>query len=188
MAYCSTQRKASGGRPAGQLFTLALLGLIVLPTVHAETAAPAPQVPQVELDRLKRPEGAPPAKDLFNARSWEPRVREKKAPEVAPPPAPTAPPLPFAYVGRWLERGETIVVLSKAGQTYIVHAGESLDGTYVLETIEDDKLTIRYLPLGIAQVLSFSNGAPTGAPRTPQIGDNRPRPRAPTRDADDEED
>lgn len=174
-----------------QHVALVLLTLnTLLPSARGETAAPAAPVPQVDLERLKRPDAARPPSDLFRARSWEPpRAPQRKAPE--PPPAPVAPPLPFTYVGKWLERGETIVVLARDRQHYIVHAGENLDGTYVLESIDNDRLVIRYLPLNVAQVLSFSSGAPAGAPRTPQLGNpgnTRPNQKPTTRDADDEDD
>lgn len=172
-----------------QHVALALLALAALPSADAQ-GTPAAPVPQVELERLKRPDASRAPSDLFRARSWEPpRVQPRKAPE--PPPAPVAPPLPFAYVGKWLEKGETIVVLSKDRQHYIAHAGENLDGTYVLESIDNDKLVIRYLPLNVAQVLSFASGAPAGAARTPQPGnpgDIRPNQRPSPRDIEDEED
>jgi len=176
-----------------RLFTVAALTLAALPAAipnaHAETSAVPAPVPQVDLDRLKRQGDARPSGDLFNSRSWEPRVRPSKA-APPPPPPPSAPPLPFAYVGRWLERGQTIVVLSRNSQHYIAQAGEQLDSTYILESVETDKLVIRYLPLGIAQVLPFSNGSNGNSEALP-----RPQPatevrqrQKPTRDTDDEDD
>jgi hypothetical protein len=194
MANRTARNRAPSTQPQGRLLFAAVLAVLAITPGHTQTpAAPATkaapsttQVPQVDLDRLKRPESSRPANDLFGSRSWEPpRVRERKAPEPAP--APVAPPLPFAFVGRWLEKGETIVVLSKESQNYIVRAGEKLDGTYVLEAVESDKLIIRYLPLDTAQVLSFATGAPAAAPRAPQKIDERARPKTPNRDADDED-
>jgi len=170
------------------LFTAAL-ALVAVPAVFAQTAPAPTPTPQIDLDRLKRPGPTAAPSDLFGSRSWEPRVREqKKAPP--PPPPPQAPPVPFAYVGRWIEQGETTVVLSKERQHYILHAGDKVDGTYLLETVENDKLIIRYLPLNIAQVLPFSGAPPVVVPRPTQPGaDDRPRPRpSPQRDPDDEDD
>jgi hypothetical protein len=172
-------------RRACGLFTAALLAAAPF-AAHAQ-AANAPAVPRVELDKLKRSGGARPSNDLFGARSWETRAPERKVAPPPPAPPPQAPPVPFAYVGRWIEKGETIAVLSRANQNYIVRAGEKIDAAYLLETIENDKVIVRYLPLDVAQVLPFASGAAANTVRREQPLDNRVRRQLP-RDTDDEED
>ena len=172
------------------LFAVAALALAPIAASAAEAGtAPAAPSPQVDLDRLKRPNNTKPSGDLFGSRSWETPQRVTKAPPPPPPP-PTAPPLPFAYVGRWQEKGQTIVVLSRDNQHYIAQAGEQLDASYVLESVDKDRLVIRYVPLGIAQTLPFASGAPEVSARAPQVPNELPRPRQkmPARDTDDEDD
>lgn len=190
MAHRTARPETQSVRRRGLL--TAALALIALPAARAQTTSPAPapnSVPQVDLERLKRPAPSKPPNDLFNSRSWETRTREVRPPPPPPPP-PQAPPLPFAYVGRWLEGGETIVVLARDRQHYIAHAGDKLDGTYLLETIDGDKVVLRYLPLNIAQVLPFTSGAapPGGVPRAPTFNNERGRQRPPDSDTDDEDD
>lgn len=179
----------------------ALVALVVLATpAHAQTGPaskdtpPADQPPKVDLDKLKRPAAPAAPSNLFGARSWEPKVVPKKV-APPPPPPPQAPPLPFSYVGRWIEGGDTIVMLSRAGRNYTVRAGEQVDPTYLLEKVDNDKVVLRYVPLDQAQVLPFAGGPPPAATATEQPRPNvqllppqqQKRGAAP-RDADDEED
>lgn len=179
-----------GWRAAGAAAIVAVAAPILAQTTPKD-APPADTPPKVELDKLKRPAAPAAPSNLFGARSWETRVAPRKVAPPPPPPPPQAPPLPFAYVGRWIERGETIVMLSSGGRNYTVRAGEKVDATYLLEKIDDDKLVLRYVPLDQAQVLPFAGGAPPA--------DTQPRPNvqllrqqqrrgAASPDADDEED
>lgn len=82
-------------------------------------------------------------------------------PKVAappPPPPPTAPPLPFRFMGVMKESPtQTLVFLSRDDRLYTVRAGDVLDRTYRVESIEADGVTFVYLPLNETQKLSITD-------------------------------
>ncbi|MGH8640152.1 MAG: hypothetical protein ACRET6_00495 [Burkholderiales bacterium] len=104
-------------------------------------------------------------------RSWEQTAAAHKP--VLPPPPPQAPALPFTYLGRLLSGETTTVFLSRKDDNYIARVGDTLDGTYAVEKIEEAKITLIYLPLGVLQTLSFSA---TGATHAPAQAPARPSP------------
>ncbi|MGH8677284.1 MAG: hypothetical protein ACREUQ_02890 [Burkholderiales bacterium] len=91
--------------------------------------------------------------DLFARQSWTP-------PEAgAAPEKPVAPPLPFAYGGRYTEGGDTVVLLLEGAKMHKARQGDSIDATYRIESIAHASITLTYLPLGQQQVLQ--TGSPT---------------------------
>ena len=150
-------------------------------------AREAPAVPgtadavlEVRLDQLERRAAAAPAGDPFQARSWEPL--QPATPRYVPPPPPQAPPLPFAYLGRMVDDGQTTVFLVRQDRNYIVRLGDTLDGAYRVDSIEEHKLVLTYLPLGAEQTLPF------GATPAPASAAPKPRGKAASQAADDEDD
>lgn len=82
------------------------------------------------------------------------RVPPPPAPALPPPPPPlSAPPLPFVYLGKMVEDGATVVFLGKQDNNYSVRAGDTLDKLYRLEKIDDQAITLVYLPLDQQQTL-----------------------------------
>lgn len=180
------------------LLPASALALIAAP-IRAQNTAPAEATPRVDLDKLKRPAPAAEPSNLFNSRSWEKKAPPKKAAPPPPPPPPQAPPLPFTYMGRWIERGETTVMLGQGPRNFTVREGEKVDASYLLEKIGPDRLVFRYVPLDQTQVLLLASnpGAATAlpvpamppgltVPRVPLSPTQQKR--GPARDADDEED
>ena len=86
-------------------------------------------------------------------------------PQAAVAPAePVAPAMPFTYVGRWQEQGQTVVFLQAGDRVLSVKGPGPLEGSsYAVETIAADSLTLR-MPGGPSQVLSFA--APAAAAAT----------------------
>jgi hypothetical protein len=97
----------------------------------------------------------PRSGDMFKAHSWF----------IAPPPTlavplaqpvvalPTAPPLPFTYLGTVQDDGKTVVFLAKGQRLYTVHKGGVFDGQYRLEDESSDRIELVYLPLNVKQTL-----------------------------------
>lgn len=126
--------------------------------------------PGIALEKLRRGPHKNSGKDLFAARAWgsEPHaisgVSQKSATDPvavgsAVPPAapvtPTAPPLPFTYMGKMVDEqsGKLVLYLAKGDVAYTVSSGDLIDDTYRVEAITDTELKLIYIPLNIKQIL-----------------------------------
>ncbi|HMC13337.1 MAG TPA: hypothetical protein VKG67_03235 [Gallionellaceae bacterium] len=104
------------------------------------------------LDKLKRPAlAAGGVKDLFAAKSW-----------YVPPPSPkgrqqpSAPPVPFVYIGMMVENGSgAIVFLGQQDRVYAVKEGDSIEANYRVDEIKAPVMILTYLPLGVKQTLQI---------------------------------
>lgn len=99
-----------------------------------------------------------PQADLFTAHSWY--VPPPPRPVVKPKPvAPTAPPMPFAWVGTYAQDDTaTTYFLTRGDAIYDVRIGDTLDRTYRLDAEADGQLSLTYLPLQLQQTLSYTGG------------------------------
>jgi hypothetical protein len=83
-----------------------------------------------------------------------------------------APPLPFSFLGKMTEGAETSIILYRGGRTITVRGPGRLDDDYVVESIQETFLALRYLPLGEQQFLELTalqDPTPYGsAAETPQ--------------------
>lgn len=117
-------------------------------TVQNKKGPPAGPI-ALRLDQLHRHEKKYSVTDIFSGKSW-----------YVPPPAPipvppSAPPIPFTYMGKIVEDGIPLFFLSKQERSYSVKPGDILDGTYRVDAIETGTVTLTYLPLNIKQTLSI---------------------------------
>lgn len=99
--------------------------------------------------------------DMFKSKSWTiappPPPKPKYVPPPPPPP-PTAPPLPYKLMGSFQDPDKKLVVyLSRGDRLYSVSAGDVLDGTYKVESINAGQLEMLYLPLNIRQNLRLGD-------------------------------
>lgn len=92
---------------------------------------------------------AAPGIDPFRAKSWY------VAPPPPPPAKPTAPPLPFQYLGKLDEDGEIRVFLNHQGRHLIARVGDVIADTYFVEEIAGGRMTFLYQPLKETQVLAI---------------------------------
>lgn len=113
------------------------------------TAAPARATPAPAV-AANEPRLTLPRTNLFPEQTWyvppPPPPPPPPAP-YAPPPPPEAPPLPYSYVGRWQEGGETTFYLARGALPVSVRAGQVLDGVWKLDTVDRSALNFVYLPL-----------------------------------------
>lgn len=94
------------------------------------------------------------------------------SPRAEAPPPPKAPPLPYQYDGNGVLQGKSFVFLKRQNRTFTVSAGDTLEGTYAVETVARDRVVLRYLPLEIRQVLMYATGAeaPPDVAAAPKLG------------------
>lgn len=108
------------------------------PGDRAEQVPPAASQP--------RREGEGEVVDLFPRQSWY---------VAPPPPPPTMPPLPFSYLGKFIDGENVVVFLSSADQNFAVREGDVVNGNYRIDEIAPPTMTITYLPLNQKQTLEI---------------------------------
>ena len=134
-------------------------GEVVVPAVGkaSRREAAQPALPVLQLDKLVRADANEPEQDPFAGKSWYVPPPPPPQPEaVQEAPRPTAPPLPFGYMGRMQEEdGQALVYLTQGTRAYSVSQGDTIDGTYRVDSISPSAVTLVYLPLNIKQNLNI---------------------------------
>lgn len=98
----------------------------------------------------------------FARLSWLPPPPPPAAPPPPPPaPAPTAPPLPFTFVGMVEDgMGKPQAFLAKGDILLVVTVGQLLENnTYRVDSFDANQVVITYLPLTTKQTIDVSGGA-----------------------------
>ena len=126
-----------------------------------ETAIARPD-PVVETSILpKRQPHAGVTTNLFSGHSWyRPPPPVEAAPVQTAPVVrtPTAPPLPFSYIGRYEQEGAgTLYYIVKGDRVYDVKVGDVIDGTYSVDRVVNGQLIFTYLPLHSSQGLRLGD-------------------------------
>lgn len=123
------------------------------PPAPPEAAPPrtAEAPPPLDLERLERPGLGELQANLFAPRRAASAARV--APPPSPPPAPLAPPLPFRYLGRYVDGERAAVYLARGDEPVLAVQGETLPGGYRVEEVAPEAVTLLYLPLGTRQRL-----------------------------------
>jgi hypothetical protein len=102
----------------------------------------------------------PAAAALFSAHSWyvAPPPPPPAPVVVQAPPVPTAPPLPFAFMGSYRTEGAGLTYFLTAGdRVYDVRVGDTLDNTYSVDGVRSGQLLLTYMPLKIQQSLAVGD-------------------------------
>lgn len=94
--------------------------------------------------------------NLFPQQGWYVPPPPPPPPPAYVPPPPRPPPLPYRYMGRWQEAGDTTYYLTRGTLPVSVRTGQVLDGVWRLDAAADDTLDFTYLPLN--QTLSLRTG------------------------------
>ena len=118
-------------------------------TANAPTPAAGESVPDLDPAGLKRLRTDKAIADLFAA---------PRAPEAEPQSAPrrSAPPLPFQFVARIVDGGNTSVYVTLGEDNYSVKPGLVIADQYRVEKVTDSAVTFIYLPMGTRQELSLN--------------------------------
>ena len=140
------------------------------PDAVVKQTAVAPTEEQADVQIPPRQPSEQTGTDLFANHSWAPKpppppppapviVPEPVVPKVEPP---SAPPLPFRYLGQLESRSRAIVFLVRAEDVIVAAAGETIDNVYRIEAITETAVEFMYLPLGVRQSLSVPSLAERG--------------------------
>lgn len=105
-----------------------------------------------------RPVNAPIV-DVFAVTSWAPPTPIHVAapagpPQMAPPTPPTAPPLPFSFLGRYRDGEVQLAMLAGGDKLYLVAPGDTIEGTYRVDRVAGPAIALTYLPLMLTQTLA----------------------------------
>ena len=101
--------------------------------------------------------------DLFPSQRWskpQTLATVTEQPVIATPvvvAAPTAPALPFQFVGRLGDRDDLQVFLQSGEKLYVVRQGDVIEDTYRLDRVSASELNLVYLPLHQSQTLSVGS-------------------------------
>lgn len=121
------------------------------PVAHARPPAPAAATLVPGAVQTKSQEAEPrlalSRANLFPEQTWYVPPPPPPPPPYVPPPPPQAPALPFSYMGRWQDAGQTTYYLVRGTLPVSVHAGQVLDGVWRLEPVTGGMLNFTYLPL-----------------------------------------
>lgn len=92
---------------------------------------------------------------MFGNQNWNPPPPPVVPSKAVAPLPPSAPPLPFVYLGKSLSEGSWEVFLGRGERTIIVQNNSVIDGTYRVEAIKPPLLSLTYLPLNQIQQLTI---------------------------------
>ena len=133
---------------------------------RAVKAAGQPVAGKAATEQAKAADISPiqPAADLFAAKSWKPvpvlatvTAEQAAAAAALQTVAPTAPPLPFQFIGRLDDRNDVQVFLQNGEKLYVVRKGDMIDDTYRIVGISATEMNMVYLPLHQSQTLSVGS-------------------------------
>ena len=95
---------------------------------------------------------------LFASTDWVvPPPPPKPAPPPPPPPPPTAPAMPYVFMGRFEQDSTNLIILSRGNRVINAAQGDILEKTYRVDSIDSNKVTMTYLPLGTTQFISIGS-------------------------------
>ncbi|OJA35259.1 hypothetical protein [Burkholderia ubonensis] len=124
-------------------------------SAQIDTPTPA-ATPREKLAALRAPVSVESANDPFTASSWLPPPPVEAPLPTARPAPPTAPPVPFTYVGELDAKADKPqVFLSNGDQLLIVSPGDVIDGQYRVDAVSASNVVLTYLPLNQTQVVSI---------------------------------
>jgi len=97
-----------------------------------------------------------PIQEVVNVKP-QVKIVSSDIPIITPPviPAPTAPPIPFKYIGKIYGDNEYQVFIGFNNKNLIVKEGEVIQQTYKIEKISPPVMTFTYIPMSILQSMQI---------------------------------
>jgi len=141
------------------------------PPVSAPSVAVIPKPAAVRASRKLTPEAAgilvamahrtsdaSNAGALFAPRSWYSPPPPPPAPAPVAAAEPTAPPLPFTFLGRYTDGNDvTVYFVTRDDRVYDVKPGDAIDALYSIESADASQLVFLYKPLNTRQALAMGD-------------------------------
>ena len=133
------------------------------PLAAATAAAPAHRALAIEPRRALEDEEAA---TLFAKQSWQPETPKKimldqqaaqatRAVAAIDPNAP--PPLPFQFLGRFVDEGKAAYFLQAGERNVVARPGDTLEERYRFDGVVQGALQFTYLPLNLKQTLAVGD-------------------------------
>ena len=109
------------------------------------------------------------AGELFNAISWgssgseshklqkDSVLKQTIQQAVSSAVASGPPPLRFKYLGKIIHNNEMKIILSQSGEKVVVKLGEKIDDQYRIDAMDNEAITLTYLPLDVEQILIIND-------------------------------
>ncbi|KVX93621.1 hypothetical protein [Burkholderia ubonensis] len=153
---CAPARPVAGHRaPPSRAIAQAASAAAAASSAQVDAPTPA-ATPREKLAALRAPVSVESANDPFTASSWLPPPPVEAPLPTARPAPPTAPPVPFTYVGELDAKADKPqVFLSNGDQLLIVSPGDVIDGQYRVDSVSASNVVLTYLPLNQTQVVSI---------------------------------
>ncbi|MCC7679656.1 hypothetical protein [Janthinobacterium sp. FW305-128] len=135
----------------------------VAPLVAATAAAPANRALAIEPRRVLDDEEAA---TLFAKQSWQPETPKKimldqqaaqATRTVAAVDANAPPPLPFQFLGRFVDEGKAAYFLQAGERNVVARPGDTLEERYRFDGVVQGALQFTYLPLNLKQTLAVGD-------------------------------
>ena len=135
----------------------------VAPLVAAAAAAPANRALAIEPRRGLDDEEAA---TLFAKQSWQPETPKKimldqqaaqATRTVATVDANAPPPLPFQFLGRFVDEGKAAYFLQAGERNVVARPGDLLEERYRFDGVVQGSLQFTYLPLNLKQTLAVGD-------------------------------
>jgi len=89
--------------------------------------------------------------EIFRVLAPSPLPAAAKVPEGAP----SAPPLPFKFIGMIVEDDRVSALVSFQGKDLTIRSGDQIDSNYRVEKVANGEIQFIYLPLQMQQTLSI---------------------------------
>lgn len=135
----------------------------VAPLVATAAAAPANRALAIEPRRGLDDEEAA---TLFAKQSWQPETPKKimldqqaaqATRTVAAVDANAPPPLPFQFLGRFVDEGKAAYFLQAGERNVVARPGDTLEERYRFDGVVQGALQFTYLPLNLKQTLAVGD-------------------------------
>ena len=129
-------------------------------------AAAAPQTNRALAIEPRRGLGDEEAATLFAKQSWQPETPKKimldqQAAQAALPvarvDANAPPPLPFQFLGRFVDEGKAAYFLQAGERNVVARPGDTLEERYRFDGVVQGSLQFTYLPLNLKQTLAVGD-------------------------------